>query len=58
MTSAEYRLKDIKIWCEVIIENDKTSPPINSELMREWKQGRYSLAKDFLEIINRKEKTK
>jgi len=56
MTSAEYRLKDIKIWCEVIIENDKTSPPMNSELMREWKQGRYSLAKDFLEIINRKEK--
>jgi len=54
MIDAEYKLKDIKIWCEVIIENDKTDPPVNSELLREWKQGRYSLAKNFLELINGK----
>ena len=56
MANAEHKIDYIKRWCEVIIERDCTEgkKPEYNELLSEFVQGRYSLAKDFLEVINEK----
>ena len=56
MAKEKHKLDYIKRWCEVIIERDsKREPDIrykSHELLSEWIQGRYSMAKDILEVIN------
>ena len=56
MAKEKHKLDYIKRWCEVIIERDCTEgkKPEYNELLSEFVQGRYSLAKDFLEVINDK----
>lgn len=56
MEKEKHKLDYIKEWCEVIIQRNNKREPESNELFSEWVQGRHSLAKDFLEIINRKEK--
>tara|TARA_A100000171_G_scaffold37325_1_gene36282 strand:+ start:234 stop:404 length:171 start_codon:yes stop_codon:yes gene_type:complete len=56
MEKEKHKLDYIKGWCEVIIQRNNKRKPESNEFFSEWVQGRYSLAKDFLEIINRKEK--
>ena len=54
MTNAEHKLDYIKGWCEVIIERNDKREPESNEMLSEFIQGRNSLAKDFLEVINGK----
>ena len=52
MAKEKHKLDYIKRWCEVIIERDNKREPEYNELLSEWIQGRYSMAKDILEVIN------
>ncbi len=52
MIDAEHKIDYIKRWCEVIIERNDKREPESNELLSEFIQGRNSLAKDFLEVIN------
>ena len=56
MANAEHKIDYIKRCFEVIIEIYFTEckKPEYNELLSEFVQGRYSLAKDFLEVINDK----
>ena len=53
MIDAEHKIDYIKRWCEVIIERNDKREPESNELLSEFIQGRNSLAKDFLEVINK-----
>lgn len=52
MAKEKHKLDYIKRWCEVIIERDNKREPEYNELLNEWVRGRYSMAKDILEVIN------
>ena len=52
MIDAEHKIDYIKRWCEGSIERNDKREPESNELLSEFIQGRNSLAKDFLEVIN------
>tara|TARA_R100000734_G_C3288429_1_gene80688 strand:+ start:340 stop:516 length:177 start_codon:yes stop_codon:yes gene_type:complete len=52
---SKHKLDYIKGWCELIISLNNKREPESNEFFSEWIQGRNSLAKDFLKIINRKD---
>ena len=54
MEKEKHKLDYIKEWCEVIIQRNNKRKPECNELLSEFIQGRNSLAKDFLEVINDK----
>ena len=49
---SKQKLDYIKGWCELIISLNNKREPESNEFFSEWIQGRSSLAKDFLKIIN------
>ena len=49
---SKQKLDYIKGWCELIISLNNKKEPESNEFFSEWIQGRSSLAKDFLKIIN------
>ena len=49
---SKQKLDYIKGWCELIISLKNKKEPESNEFFSEWIQGRNSLAKDFLEVIN------
>ena len=49
---SKQKLDYIKGWCELIISLNNKKEPEANEFFSEGIQGRSSLAKDFLKIIN------